>query len=64
MTTRRGSTQTLRKDADGWAQTSSRGVVRRATAEQVWWHILPVIAFGSRRGVTLAVEPAATGEKG
>ncbi len=44
ITTKRGSTQTFRKVADGWEQTSSTGRVFPMTAEQVLSHILPPLA--------------------
>ena len=43
--TKKGSTQSFRKDKDGWKQTSSKGIVRKCTAEQVLSHILPPLAF-------------------
>jgi hypothetical protein len=42
--TKHGSKQIFRKEKNGWAQTSSRGIVRSCTAEQVLSHILPPIA--------------------
>ena len=44
--TKNGSKQSFRKDKDGWKQTSSKGIVRKCTAEQVLSHILPPLAFG------------------
>ena len=44
MTTKNGSTQIYRKDSKGWTQTSSKGIVRRMTAEQLLSHILPPLA--------------------
>jgi len=41
MTTKNGSTQIYRKDSKGWTQTSSKGIVRRMTAEQLLSHLLP-----------------------
>ncbi|PNX45370.1 MAG: hypothetical protein BV459_08580 [Thermoplasmata archaeon M11B2D] len=52
--TRRGSTQSFRKTKDGWTQTSSKGIVRSCTAEQVLSHLLPLLAF---KHATLRVEP-------
>jgi hypothetical protein len=40
--------QTFQKDENGWFQTSSRGVVRRCTAEQTLSHLLPALAGVSR----------------
>jgi hypothetical protein len=44
--TKNGSTQSFRKDKEGWKQISSKGIVRSCTAEQVLSHILPPLAFG------------------
>ena len=52
--TKNGSKQSFRKDKEGWKQTSSKGIVRKCTAEQVLSHILPPLAFGN---VTLKVVP-------
>jgi hypothetical protein len=52
--TKNGVTQTFRKQKDGWKQTSSKGIVRSCTAEQVLSHILPPLAFGH---VKIKVEP-------
>ena len=40
-----GKVQSWRKKKGHWEQTSSRGIVRKATAEQVLSHILPVLAI-------------------
>ena len=40
--------QSFQKDQDGWFQVSSRGIVRRCTAEQTLSHILPPLAGVSR----------------
>jgi hypothetical protein len=58
--TKNGLKQSFRKDKDGWKQTSSRGIVRSCTAEQVLSHILPPLAFGH---VTIKVEPDHIKEK-
>jgi len=58
--TKNGSKQSFRKDKDDWKQTSSRGIVRSCTAEQVISHILPPLAFGH---VTIKVEPDHKKEK-
>ena len=55
-----GTKQSFRKEKDGWKQTSSKGVVRICTAEQVLSHILPPLAFGH---VKLKVEPDNKKEK-
>ena len=52
-----GKVQSWRKKKDHWQQTSSRGIVRKATAEQVLSHILPFLAIKEkRRYVTLEVK--------
>jgi len=58
--TKNGAQQSFRKGKDGWKQTSSKGIVRRCTAEQVLSHLLPPLAFGH---VTLKVEPDTKEEK-
>ena len=57
--TKNGSKQSFRKDKDGWKQSSSKGIVRSCTAEQVLSHILPPLAFGH---VTVKVVPKNTKE--
>lgn len=52
--TKHGSKQSFHKDKDGWKQTSSKGIVRCCTAEQVLSHLLPSLAF---RHVSVRVEP-------
>jgi hypothetical protein len=44
ITTKRGKTQSYRKEKNGWTQTSSNGIVRPLTAEQLLSHILPPLA--------------------
>lgn len=45
--TRKGKVlQSFRKDKEGWKETSSKGIVRECTAEQLISHILPPLAFG------------------
>ncbi|NMB78733.1 MAG: hypothetical protein GYA23_06515 [Methanomicrobiales archaeon] len=36
--------QSFQKDREGWFQVSSRGIVRRCTAEQTLSHLLPPLA--------------------
>jgi len=43
--------QFFQRDKDGWFQTSSKGVVRRCTAEQTLSHLLPPLAGVSRATV-------------
>ena len=52
--TKNGSKQSFRKEKEGWKQTSSKGIVRKCTAEQVLSHILPPLAF---KNVILEVIP-------
>jgi len=52
--TKNGLKQSFRKENNGWIQTSSKGIVRSCTAEQVLSHILPPLAFGH---VIVKVEP-------
>jgi hypothetical protein len=40
--------QSFQKDKDGWFETSSKGVVRRCTAEQTLSHLLPPLVGVSR----------------
>jgi hypothetical protein len=39
--------QTFQRDRGGWFQTSSKGTVRRCTAEQTLSHLLPPLAGAS-----------------
>lgn len=55
FTTKKGKVlQSFRKGKNGWAQTSSRGIVRPCTAEQVLSHLLPPLAIGHAK---VRVEP-------
>jgi hypothetical protein len=40
--------QSFQIDKDGWFETSSKGIVRRCTAEQTLSHLLPPLASVSR----------------
>ena len=40
--------QSFQKDKDGWYQTSSKGIIRRCTAEQTLSHLLPPLAGVSK----------------
>ena len=40
--------QSFQRDKDGWFQNSSKGIVRRCTAEQTLSHLLPPLAGVSR----------------
>lgn len=57
MTTKHGSTQIYQKDDKGWRQTSSKGIVRRMTAEQLLSHLLPALTAEYKGKVTIKVEP-------
>lgn len=58
-----GKVQSWRKKNDHWEQTSSRGIVRKATAAQVLSHLLPVLAIkAKRRYVKLEVKQIKAGK--
>jgi len=40
--------QSFQRDKDGWFETSSKGIVRRCTAEQILSHLLPALAGVSK----------------
>jgi hypothetical protein len=46
LTTSGGAVQTWHRDDRGWIETSSRGIERRATAEQFLSHLLPALERG------------------
>ena len=56
MITKRGSTQVYRRDDKGWTQKSSKGIVRRMTAEQFLSHLLPALTSSYRNKVWVVVE--------
>ena len=56
LITKRGSKQTYCKDDKGWTQTSSKGIVRRMTAEQLLSHLLPSLTKEGKKKVTVIVE--------
>jgi hypothetical protein len=56
ITTKHGSTQVYRRDKKGWTQKSSKGIVRRMTAEQLLSHLLPPLAAKKKSKVTIKVE--------
>jgi len=58
--TKHGSTQSYRKGKNGWIQTSSNGIVRPLSAEQLLSHILPPLAIGH---LSVRVEPDYNNEK-
>ncbi len=48
---------TLRKGRAGWSLTIANGRVFPMTCEQMVSHLLPALAFGSKRGITVTVVP-------
>jgi len=56
MITKHGSTQIYQKDDKGWTQKSSKGIVRRMTAEQFLSHLLPALTEEYKGKVTLKVK--------
>jgi len=56
MTTKQGSKQVYRRDKKGWTQESSKGIIRRMTAEQLLSHLLPPLAAKKKSMVTIRVE--------
>ena len=47
----------FRKDKAGWSLTVAGGRVFPCTCEQMVSHLLPTLAFGNRRGLTVKVIP-------
>ncbi len=47
----------VRKSSTGWNLTIANGRVFPMTCEQVVSHLLPALAFGSERGITVKVIP-------
>jgi len=43
--------QSFQKDREGWFQVTSKGIVRRCTAEQTLSHLLPPLAGVSQASV-------------
>ena len=56
MTTKGGSTQVYKKDKLGWTQKSSKGIVRRMTAEQFLSHLLPALTLEYKGKVKIVVK--------
>ena len=56
MTTKGGSIQVYKKASGCWTQKSSRGIVRRMTAEQFLSHLLPALTEKYRNKVWVRVE--------
>ena len=56
--------QSFQRDKDGWFETSSKGIVRRCTAEQTLSHLLPPLAGVSRAIVKVErISPKKSNEK-
>ena len=47
----------FRKDKTGWSLTIATGRVFPCTSEQMVSHLLPALAFGSQKGMTVQVIP-------
>jgi hypothetical protein len=47
----------FKKDRTGWGLTISTGRVFPCNCEQMLSHLLPALAFGSRKGITVKVVP-------
>jgi len=56
LITKHGSTQIYRRDKIGWTQKSSKGIVRRMTAEQLLSHLLPALTPEYKNKVTIKVK--------
>ena len=54
--TNHGSKQIYKKDAKGWTQTSSKGIVSRMTAEQFLSHLLPGLTEAYKDKVRIVVK--------
>ena len=61
ITTKHGRTRTYLKENNGWTQTSSTGVVRRLSAEQLLSHLLPPLAADDPGHLSVRVEPRVKG---
>ena len=47
----------FRKDGFGWSLTIATGRVFPCTCEQMVSHLLPALAFGNKKGITVIVVP-------
>ena len=47
----------FRKGKDGWSLTIASGRVFSCTCEQMVSHLLPALAFGIKKGMTIKVIP-------
>lgn len=55
LSTKGGSTQVYKKDKLGWTQKSSKGIIRRMTAEQFLSHLLPTLTRGYKNKIFVRV---------
>ncbi len=56
MVTKGGSIQVYKKEGKLWTQKSSKGIVRRMTAEQFLSHLLPALTPEYKNKVWVRVE--------
>ena len=56
MITKHGSEQIYKRDKKGWMQKSSKGIVRRMTAEQFLSHLLAALTKEYKGRVAIKVE--------
>ena len=56
LITKGGAVQRYVRDKKGWTQKSSKGIIRRMTAEQLLSHLLPPLLKENNRGVRVIVE--------
>jgi len=56
IVTKGGAVQRYVKDDRGWTQKSSKGIIRRMSAEQLLSHILPPLSKEDKRGVRIIVK--------
>ncbi|MFH1589683.1 MAG: hypothetical protein ABIB43_03905 [archaeon] len=55
LITKGGSTQIYQRDKENWTQTSSKGIVRKMTAEQLLSHLLPALTKEYKEKVKVKV---------
>ena len=53
----------FKKDRGKWSLTSATGRVFPCTCEQMVSHLLPALAFGTQKGITVKVVPDINKEK-
>ena len=56
MITKHGSEQIYKRDKKGWMQKSSKGIVRRMTAEQFLSHLLPGLTKEYKNKIRIVVK--------